>query len=56
MDLTKAFDYISHSAISEALAGLDIPDSIYNWLVKYLKDRKHFTSFKGQISSVAIIL
>jgi len=53
--VTKTFDSISHSAISEALAGLDIPDSIYNWLVEYLKGRKHFTSFTGQISSVAVI-
>ena len=55
MDLTKAFDSISHSPIPETLDGLDIPDSIYNWLVEYLKDIRHFTSFEGKISSVAVI-
>ena|SRR6218665_214111 len=30
----------------EALSGLDIPYSNYNWLMEYLKDRRHFTSFE----------
>ena len=54
-DYSKAFDSISHDAISEALSGLDIQDEIYNWHEEYLENKRHFTACGVQISSVAVI-
>jgi len=55
MDYTKAIDSIRHDAVSEALLCLDVPDAIYNWLVEYLADRRHYTSFEGHTSTSATI-
>src|SRR6218665_2901876 len=46
-DYTKEFDSIRHDAVADALLSLDMPDAIYNWLVEYLEDRRHHTSFEG---------
>src|SRR6218665_2630909 len=54
-DYTKAFDSIRHDAIADALLSLDMPDAIYNWLVEYNEDRRHYTSFEGRNSTVATI-
>src|SRR6218665_2727162 len=32
-----------------------MPDAIYNWLLEYLEDRRHYTSFEGRNSTVATI-
>ena len=45
-DYTKAFDSIRHEAVADALLSLDMPDAIYNYLVEYLEDRRHYTSFE----------
>jgi Reverse transcriptase (RNA-dependent DNA polymerase) len=55
MDYSKAFDSIRHVAISESLSKLEMPDSIYNWLINYLDDRKHVTNFEGKTSAKATI-
>src|SRR6218665_265581 len=55
MDYTKAFDSIRHEAITQPLSILEMPDSIYNWLVRYHEDRRHVTIFNGCSSKVDII-
>src|SRR6218665_2923362 len=52
---TKAFDSIRHEAITQPLSILEMPDSIYNWLVRYHEDQRHVTIFNGSSSKVAII-
>ena len=46
----KAFDS-QYAAVSDALLGLDMPDSIYKRFVEYLADRRHYTSFEGRTST-----
>ena len=36
-DLSKAFDTVWHITLLEKLADLDLPDNVYNWLVKLLE-------------------
>lgn len=55
MDLSKAFDTIRHKTLLEKYARLPINDSIYNWLVNYFLDHKHFTLYEGQRSSTKSI-
>ena len=55
MDYTKTFDSIWHEAITLPLSILEMPDSIYNWLVRYHEDRRHVTIFNDCSSKVAII-
>jgi len=35
LDFSKAFDTVQHSTLLQKLASLDIPDTVYNWLVDY---------------------
>lgn len=55
MDFSKAFDSVSHSAITQLLASLSLPDNIYNWLINYLQDRNHYTIFNGTKSIIISI-
>ena len=55
LDFSKAFDTVRHSTLAAKLSMLDLPDNIYNWLVAFLKDRKHTTRFEGLLSTVAAI-
>lgn len=55
MDYSKALDSIRHAAVSDALLNLDTPDAIYNWLVEYLAERRHFMTFEGCTSTVTTI-
>src|SRR6218665_3403357 len=55
LDFSKAFDTIRHSALVIELARVDIPDSIFNWIINYLQDRGHMTRFAGRLSSLAYI-
>ena len=52
---SKAFDTLSHSSVANALSTLDIPDSVYNWTLDYLKNRSHYTTLNGQTSDTAQI-
>ena len=54
-DYSKAFDTLSHSSLAQKLVTLNLPDSVYNWLINYLTDRTHATSYKGEISNPASI-
>src|SRR6218665_4083048 len=50
-----AFDTVRHSALAQKLSSLELPDSIYNWLVEFLQDRTHSTLFAGRRSPAASI-
>src|SRR6218665_3265785 len=55
LDFAKAFDTVRHSALAQKLSSLELPDSIYNWLVEFLQDRTHSILFAGRRSPVASI-
>ena len=55
LDLSKAFDSVRHSTLANKIATLDIPDHIYNWVVNFLEDRKHVTTFQSLLSAVRSI-
>ena len=55
LDITKAFDTISHAYLAEQLAELPIPDCVYNWVVAFLCDGNHVTKYNGLISTIAYI-
>src|SRR6218665_2676554 len=51
----KAFDTVRHSALAQKLSTLELPDSIYNWLVEFLQGRTHSTLFAVRGSPVGHI-
>ena len=55
LDFSKAFDTVRHSVLAAKLSSLIIPDNIYNWLVEFLKDRRHVTRFQNVLSAAAAI-
>src|SRR6218665_3164612 len=55
LDFAKAFDTVRHSALAQKRSSLELPDSIYNWLVEFLPDRTHSTLFAERRSPVASI-
>ena len=46
MDLSKAFDSISHSHLLQKLSNLGLHRSSVEWIESYLQSRKQITSFK----------
>jgi len=52
LDFSKASDTVRHNATLSKMALLNIPDSIYSWLVDFFNDRKHCTTFQGLTSQV----
>lgn len=51
LDLSKAFDSISHSHLIEKLSNFGLGSNSLNWCRTYLKDRKQQTKFKKFIST-----
>ena len=51
LDFSKAFDSVRHCTLLEKMAGLPIPDHIYNWITSYLDSRSHMTRFSNSLSS-----
>ena len=51
LDFSKAFDSVRHSSLTSKLSMLEIPDTIYNWIIEFLSGRKHCTKFQGVVSS-----
>ena len=50
IDLSKAFDTISHSVLLEKLSRYEIQDNELNWFTNYLFLRKQIVQFKGVLS------
>lgn len=46
LDLSKAFDSISHTLLLHKLTKLGLGEGVINWTRSYLKDRKQRTKFK----------
>ena len=51
LDFSKAFDTVRHSALAKKLSILDMPDSVYNWMVDFLVQHEHCTVFEKNVSS-----
>ena len=42
LDFSKAFDTVRHSTLlHHKMAQLELPDTVYNWLVDFFKDHQH---------------
>jgi len=54
-DSAKAFDTVSHASMTNKLAQLATPDSVYNWILDFFRGHAHCTKFAGIISAVANI-
>ena len=50
LDFSKAFDTVRHSTFAEKLASLDMPDSVYNWVISHLTGHSHKTLLAGEES------
>jgi len=50
-DFSKAFDTVRHSTLTNKLARLELPYSIYNWAVDFLENHAHCSKYAGEISS-----
>ena len=55
VDLTKAFDTVSHNTILRKLNDLGIRRDIWLWLKNYLTERKHFVRINGCDSDTHVI-
>ena len=55
MDLSKAFDSISHTLLLHKLANLGLSEKSLNYIKSYLTNRKQRTKFKNCLSDEEII-
>ena len=55
IDLTTAFDTVSHNILISRIAGSSLPPAITRWLSCYLRGRQAATSFRGIKSSTRIV-
>src|SRR6218665_2226028 len=55
VDFSRAFDCMKHMPLMEKVNLLDLPDYIYNWMVRYFESRGHSTRLGDFISVVAAI-
>ena len=55
IDLTAAFDTVSHNTLISKIAGSSLPPAITRWLSCYLRWRQAATSFRGTKSSMRIV-
>ena len=51
LDLSKAFDSISHTLLLEKLAHLGLAENTLHWVKSYLTDRKQRIKFKNYVST-----
>ena len=56
LDLSKAFDSISHTLILHKLSKLGLGESSIKWIRSYLQDRKQRTKFKSYISTEETVI
>ena len=54
IDLTAAFDTVSHDILISKIAGSSLPSAITRWLSCYLRGRQAATIFRGTKSSARI--
>ena len=52
---SKAFDTVRHYTLLEKIAMLDIPDTVYNWLVDFFSGHSHNTSYGGATSTIKFV-
>ena len=55
IDLTAAFDTVSHDILISRIAGSSLPPDIIRWLSCYLRWRQAATSFRGTKSTTRIV-
>ena len=55
IDLTAAFDTVSHDILISKITGSSLPPAITRWLSCYLRGRQAATSFRGIKSSTIIV-
>ena len=55
IDLTAAFDTVSHDTLISKIVGSSLPPAITRWLSCYLRGRQAVTSFRGTKSSTRIV-
>ena len=55
IDLTAAFDTVSHNTLISKIVGSSLPPAITRWLSCYLEGRQAATSFRGTKSSMRIV-
>src|SRR6218665_1611430 len=55
VDFSRAFDSVKHMPLMEKMNLLELPDCIYNWMVRYFESRGHSTRLGDIISIVAAI-
>ena len=55
LDFSKAFDSVRHCKLVDKMSLLYMPDSILNWIIDFLSERTHRTTFNGETSSPASI-
>ena len=55
LDFSKAFDTVRHSTLLCKLAALDLPTTVYNWLVDFFSSHSHHTVFNGEASQTRSI-
>ena len=55
IDLTAAFDSVSHDIMISKIAGSSLPPAITRWLSYYPRGRQAATSFRGTKSSTRIV-
>ena len=55
IDLTAAFDTVSHDTLISKIAGSFLPPAITRWPSCYLRGRQAATSFRGNKSSTRIV-
>lgn len=54
MDLSKAFDSISHSIMIKKLSELGVKNSYLKWFESYLSDREQYVEIKKQVNDQII--
>jgi hypothetical protein len=55
LDFSKAFDTVRHATLLNKMAELDLPVSVYNWLVLFFTGHAHRTAYNGETSSTRSI-
>lgn len=55
LDLSKAFDRVSHSGLLYKLNQLNVPCTLIKWIASYLEVRKQFVDIGGQVSDLGSV-